>query len=362
MSSGGRLRLWLSVLVLAVLAAACGGGNQGGDAGAAGDSGTTGGTDAGGASTEAAGEEGTEEAAAEPIPMRVSSLSFPSLVPVIPAIIEAQGFDADHGLDLSIEPFADIGAFYAATTTGQVDAGVGGPTVLQNLANEGADIQIVSTFATLEPLLVITANPEITSLEDLRGRSLAATVGSAEFQTLAVYARSLGLDLERDVTLVNGSPADVRTQLEAGRVDAGMLWEPGASLALADRDYSIILNGAEAWEEMTGERGWELLWAMQRSFIEEYPEAPEAWIAAQQDAVDWLFANPEEAAALMEEATGMPPDAFQTVLDQGRVDYEILPAWEPEVRSSIETHFHAAVDNGFLQSLPPDDIIYEPGS
>lgn len=370
MTFRGVFKFWLLVLGLSLAVAACGnGGEATQDAGEEPDDTQAEEDDADDAQGDEEvdeEEEDGEQAAgesADPIPLQVNSLSFPSLVPVISEIIAAQGFDADHGLELTIQPFADIGPFYAALTTGQVDAGVGGPTVVQNLVSEGADVQIISTFATLEPLLVISADPEIQSLEDLRGRSLAATVASAEFQTLAVIARSQGLDLEEDVTLVNASPADVRTQLEAGRVDAGMLWEPGASLALQDGDdYEVILNGADAWEELTGEQGWELVWAMQRPFIEENPEAPEAWIAAQRDAVEWLFSNPEDAAQIMEEATGMPPDAFQTVLEQGRVDYEIQPAWEPDIRSSIERHFQEAVDNDLLESLPDDDIIFDPGS
>lgn len=354
-----RRRLWLLLALMALLLGACGGTDGGTEPnGAAADDAETPTAEATDDETEA---DGTDTA--EVIPITVGSLNFPSLVVPIPPIIKDQGFDTKHGLEVTIESFADIGAFYASQVNGSVDASVGGVNVYQRLVGEGADIQITNTYVGLAPLLVITGDPEIQSIEDLKGKSIAATVASAEYQILAIYARSKGVNLEEDATLVNASPADVRSQLQAGRVDAGMMWEPGAALALGDNpDYRIIFNGQEAWEELTGERGWELVWSMQRSFIEENPEVVDRFIAALQDAVEWLFDNQEEAAAIMEEASGMPADAFIDVLNQGRVDYDILPAWEEDVRASLVTHFREAVDNGFLESMPPDDLIYDPNS
>lgn len=362
-AGGTRIRLWSSLFVLAFFVAACSVGEQGASETTEGATDTTAAVDTTVTTDGPTTTEGEEPEAGDPIPITIGSLSFPSLVVPIPPIMEAQGIDAEHGLDVTIEPFADIGAFYAAQTNGSVDVSVGGPNVYQRLIGEGADIQIISTYVGLKPLLVITEDPEIESIDDLAGKSIAATVASAEYQILAIYANSKGVDLEQDATLINGSPADVRTQLEAGRVDAGMLWDPGAALALQDNpDYRIIFNGDDAWRELTGQRGYELVWGMQRSFIQEHPEAVEAFIAAVQESVDWLFDNPEQAAPIMEEASGMPADLFIEVLNQGRVDYDVRPAWEEEVRSSLVTHFERAVEAGFLESMPPEDIIYEPSS
>jgi NitT/TauT family transport system substrate-binding protein len=297
----------------------------------------------------------------EPVTVTVSSLGFPSLVAVLPPLIQEHGIDANHGINLEINSFADIGGFYAAKAQGAVDGGVGGPTVFQGLVAEGADLQIVASYVGLRPLVLVTADPDIESITDLEGRSLAATVGSAEFQVLAMYASSEGIDLTQDTTLVNASLPDVRTQLEAGRVDAGMFWEPAASLGLtANEDWRVILNGDDAWTELTGEKGWELVWALQRSFIQQNPEVVDRFIAMLQEAVEFLFANPEEAGRVMEEATGMPADAFVAVLNEGRLDYDVQPAWDPEIRSNIQTMLEMSVEHGFSDQLPPDDFIYEP--
>lgn len=297
----------------------------------------------------------------EPIPIRIGNLGFPSLVAPIPAIIEEHGIDEEVGLDMELSYHTEIGPYQAAFATDQVDGLVSGPHILHGLHLDGVPLQVVSSYVGLDPMVVVTADEEIDSVEDLVGRSLAATVASSEFDALSLYALSKGIDLVEDTDLVNAAPAEVRTQLEAGRVDAGLLWEPGATLALTDNeDYRVILNGAEAWEELTGSNGWELVWILRQDFLEEHPEAAERWVAALQRAVELLYDDHPEAGRLMEEATGMPAEAFESVLEGGRVNYDVRPAWEPEVRETIWSHFELAVDMGVQEELPDESVIFDP--
>lgn len=329
------LRLLGVVAVLALLASACG--------------------DDGG--TPAAGEDPDEL-----IPIRIPTLTFPSLTAVLPPLIEAQGIGERHGFDVQVERFGDVGALHAAATVGSIDAVVGGPNVLHQHAEEGAAIKAVATYAGLKSMLVITGDPEIQSVEDLRGRSIAATLASAEYQILSIYALSKGIDLTEDATLVNAAPPEVRTQLEAGRVDAGLVWEPGATLALAGGNFEIVLRGDQAWEDLTGQKGWELLWGMQEEYLQTYPEVVEPFVAMLQEAVEFMHENPEVAGEVMEEATGMPAEAFMDVLEQGRIDYDVRPAWEDDVRPTIERHWEEALEHGFAETLPDDDFIYDPSA
>ena len=57
---------------------------------------------------------------------------------------------------------------------------------------EGVPIKIISTWAPLDALSVITADPAIKSLADLKGKSIAAAMGSSEYQVTAIYGRKLG--------------------------------------------------------------------------------------------------------------------------------------------------------------------------
>src|SRR5574341_1621424 len=165
--------------------------------------------------------------AAEPLlRVNMARLSFPSNVAIMVDIVKDQGFDRQHGIDMEPRSFGVVSAFYAAKASGEVDAGVGGPLVYQRMRLEGAPLKVIATFLDMTTTVVITRDPRIRSLADLRGKTIAADVASSEFQTLSVVAKSQGILMGKDVTVVPAGPPLARTQLAADRVDAIMTWEP----------------------------------------------------------------------------------------------------------------------------------------
>ena len=147
------------------------------------------------------------------VKIRVAALTLPVFNPIIVNIMREKGFDARHGLDVEVRPFPSISAFYAAFATGEVDTTVvGGPTVFQKMRNEGVPLRIVATAVPLSDLVIITADPAVRSVTDLKGKTLAADMGSQQFQAVAIYGRSKGLFMGADVTVVQANFALARTQ------------------------------------------------------------------------------------------------------------------------------------------------------
>ena len=164
--------------------------------------------------------------------IKVSSLTLPVFNPLVWNVMKVQGFDKKHGFELEAKPYPSISAFYAAFATGETDVLIGGPTVLQKLYYEGVPVRLISTGFTLADLVVFTKNPQIKSLADLKGKQLAADLGSSQYQVIKIYANSKGIDLGKDITVVNANFAVARAQLEADRVDAALVIEPLASIIL----------------------------------------------------------------------------------------------------------------------------------
>ncbi len=124
----------------------------------------------------------------------------------------------------------------------------------------------------MDALVVISKDPKIKSFADLKGKKFAATVAFAEFQYLEIYAKRLGIDLQKDIEIVNATPALAQAHFEAGRVDAIMAWEPSSSILLeANKDARVILKGSDAWRHVTGDAGWELLMTVRSDFIDAEP-------------------------------------------------------------------------------------------
>lgn len=295
-----------------------------------------------------------------PIKVKIARLAFPSLVTMMVDVLKAQGLDRKHGIDLEPSTYGAISAYYASVATGEVDILASGPHVLQKMRNEGVPIKAVLTYARLSAMAVITADPAVKAITDLKGKSIAADMGSSEYQILALYGRSQGVVFGKDVTVVQAGPPLARTQLQAKRVDAAMTWEPAATLTLRDNpQYRTILTGDTAWKSIAKADGWELVIAGREDFLKRSPEAIPRLLRMFQDGQRFIKTNTDDADRIVVGSVKLPPGVFKEAVTSGRLVYEVLPAWEGE-RAVIWDMFKVAVDSGYLPKLPDEGAIYKP--
>jgi ABC-type nitrate/sulfonate/bicarbonate transport system substrate-binding protein len=291
----------------------------------------------------------------------VSSLTLPVFNPLVWNILKARGFDAKHGFELDIKAYPSISAFYAAFSTGETEALIGGPTIFQKLYQEGVPLRIFGTGFTLADLVVFAKDDKIKSLADLKGKQLAADMGGSQFQVLKIYTNAKGLELGKDITVVNANFAVARAQLEADRVEAALVIEPLASIIMRQNpSWKIIFNGAEGWKEITGRDGWEIVPAMRADAIERVPAAPKMLLAALQDVAKVLHQETEAADKIAVDTTKLPPGILTAAVASKRLQMIVEPAWETATRNSIVDMMERAVKAGFYQKMPDSKIFYAP--
>jgi ABC-type nitrate/sulfonate/bicarbonate transport system substrate-binding protein len=294
------------------------------------------------------------------IKVKISRLAFPSLSTMMIDIVKARGIDKKHGIDLEGVTFSAISGYYGALANGEADMTASGPLVVQKMILEGVPIRIGLTWARMNIMSVITGDPSIKSIEDLKGKTIAADMGSAEYQTLAVYGRTQNIVFGKDISVVQAGPPLARSQLLAKRVEASMLWEPTTTLALQDNpDYRVILAGDKAWSAISKTVGWDLVLAMREDFLRDKPQAISRLLAMFQEAQQWYAANLDEADKILNESTKLPIGVFKAAVASGRLAFDIKPAWESE-REAIWNLFKVAVDAGYLPKLPSENVIYKP--
>jgi ABC-type nitrate/sulfonate/bicarbonate transport system substrate-binding protein len=275
-------------------------------------------------------------------------------------VVTEKGIDKKHGIELQLVSQAQVPVYYATIANGDAEVIVGGPHVFQKMILEGVPMKVVATWAPLDVLAVITADPAIKSLADLKGKTLAAAVGSSEYQITAMYGKKLGLDFGKDVTVVSAPPALARTQLEAKRVDAAMLWEPTTTLALREnQQFRVIMTGDAAWKAIANARGWDLVMGASNDFLSKRAALVPKLIAMMQEAQAFMKANVDEADAIQTKTVKLPAGVFKAGVQSGRLSFDVKPAWEAD-RQVIWDMFKAAVDTNYLPRLPGEDAIYRP--
>jgi ABC-type nitrate/sulfonate/bicarbonate transport system substrate-binding protein len=296
----------------------------------------------------------------EPIRVKIARLAFPSLTTLMVDVLKDQGLDRKHGIDLQPQSFGAVSAYYAALATGEVDMLPAGPHVLQKMRLEGVPITATLTYARLNALAVITGDPAVKTITDLKGKSIAADMGSSEYQILALYGRSQGVIFGKDVTVVQAGPPLARTQLQAKRVDAAMTWEPSATLTLRDNpQYRTILTGDTAWKQVAKNDGWELILAVREDFLKRSPEAVPRLLRMLQNGARFIKNDADTADRIVAASVKLPPGVLKEAVASGRLVYDIQPAWEGE-RAAIWDMFKVAVDIGYLPKLPDEGAIYKP--
>ncbi|MBI2491319.1 MAG: ABC transporter substrate-binding protein [Candidatus Rokubacteria bacterium] len=296
----------------------------------------------------------------EPIKVKIGRLAFPSLTTIMVDVVKAQGLDKKNGIDLEPHSFGAVSAYYAALATGEVDMLPAGPHVLQKMRNEGVPIRATLTYARLNAMAVITGDPAVKTIADLKGKSIAADMGSSEYQILALYGRAQGVVFGKDVTVVQAGPPLARTQLQAKRVDAAMTWEPSATVTLRDNpQYRTILTGDTAWKAIAKADGWELIVAAREDFLKRSPDAVARLLRMFQDGQRFIKGSVDEADRIVAGSVKLPPGVLKEAVTSGRLVYDVLPAWEGE-RAAIWEMFKVAVDSGYLPKLPDENAIYKP--
>lgn len=296
----------------------------------------------------------------QPDKVKIARLAFPAMGSMMLDVLTERRIDKKHGLQVEAVSQSAIPVYYGSIANGDADLIVGGPLVFQKMILEGVPIKILSTWAPLNALAVIAAEPAIKSLADLKGKSLAAAVGSAEYQVTAIYARKLGLNPGTDVTVVSAAPPLARAQLEAKRVDAAMLWEPTTTLALRDNTaFRVIMSGDAAWKAIANTRGWNLVLAGRDDFLKRNAALMPRLIAALQETQKFMKDNVDDTDAILVNTLKMPPGIYKAGVQSGRLAFDILPAAGAQ-RDEIWDMFKVAVDTGYLPNLPGEDAIYKP--
>jgi NitT/TauT family transport system substrate-binding protein len=296
--------------------------------------------------------------AQEPVKVKVGNLGFPSHSAMIISILKEKAFDRKHGIDMEVKIYGAVSAYYGSAASGETDAVPGGPLVFQRMRLEGVPLKIVSTLVDMTSMSVVTKNPAIRSVTDLKGKTIAADMASSEYSVLSLYAKSKGVVFGKDATVVQAGPPLVRTQLAADRVDAGMTWEPTATLTMRDNPaYRIVFNGKQGWHELTGKDGWLLALGVREDWIARNAEALPRVIAAFDEAARFMRSNPDEGDAILQQAIKLPPGAFKDMITAPRVVFRVHSTADPSTRGTLWEVIKVAIGEGYFKEPVRDQSV-----
>ncbi|WP_157000803.1 aliphatic sulfonate ABC transporter substrate-binding protein [Agromyces laixinhei] len=232
-------------------------------------------------------------------------------------IIKEQGWLEDAGLTVNWVQSAGSNKANEALRAGAIDVGSTAGSAALLARSNGSPIQVISLYSQPEwSALVAPDGSPITSVEDLKGKQVAATKGTDPYFFLLQSLEANGLSAD-DITVQNLQHADGWAALQNGSVDAWSGLDPimagaeveGATLFYRNVDFNSygFLNATE-------------------SFLEGKPEVAQAVVDAYEQARAWAAENPEETAQILADVAGLDlAIATKVIEERSNLDVDGVP-------------------------------------
>ncbi|KAB1072959.1 aliphatic sulfonate ABC transporter substrate-binding protein [Methylobacterium planeticum] len=202
--------------------------------------------------------------------------------------------------------------------------------------------------------ILVPGDSPLKSVADLKGRKIAVTKGAGSHYLLLAALAGEGLPF-RSIVPAYLSPADGRTALASGSVEAWVAWDPFLSAALEQSGARILRDG-------TGLSLYKRYYLAADDYAARHPEILAVIVVRLGETGAWVKANPDAAAARLAELWKLDPGIIrkanerrsyrvervtrgdlaeqQTIADAFRaegllpraVDASALAVWEPPTR------------------------------
>ncbi len=216
--------------------------------------------------------------------------------------------DGKATLNYNFKVESDASVVNAALINGTVDIAAlptNAASVVYNKTN-GA-IQIL-TVNTLGVLYLLDNGNNITSFEDLRGKTVAAPAQNPTF-IFQYLCEQNGLkvgkvgDTDADVIIDNGytSPAELQANVAAGNVTLAVLPEPLVTIVKSSNaDVKVAMDLTAEWNKVSPENSLvQGCIVVRREFAEQHPAEVAAFLKEYEASVNFLMNNVNEAAEMV---------------------------------------------------------------
>lgn len=236
-----------------------------------------------------------------------SPLNVPSIIQKNKGIFKEEFSKNGKNIEIKYAELTSGSDQTQALASGDVDIlyAVGGTSVVLSAANN-ADIKVLNMYSkSPEAFCMYSADENIKSAEDLRGKTIAGPVGTNLHQLLVAYLEDAGMTIE-DVNYVNMSIADAKAALVAG---------PTAYKA-KQQGYNLVTNGQGLTDAI-------IAVAVREDFYNEHKEEIEVFMNAQAEIIDYIENNYDETMDIVATELDLDRAAVEEMYKQYDFNIEI---------------------------------------
>ncbi|MBI4561881.1 MAG: ABC transporter substrate-binding protein [Candidatus Rokubacteria bacterium] len=200
--------------------------------------------------------------------------------------------------------------------------------------------------------IVARKDSGISKVEDLKGRKVAAIVGTSTFFDIRTLTlKGYGLDVQKDCQIVTAtSPPDMANLMAKKDVDAIIAWQPISDQVVLRGDGIYLAKQIDLWRKATGrshDYPVHVCYLVHPDFIERHPGFPKDLNDAQKEAVDLWYSKKERALEIVHEITKIPKPVLEFAHGQ---TVRMLHGLSEEQIDTLVLQLKLTKESGFLKS------------
>jgi NitT/TauT family transport system substrate-binding protein len=263
-------------------------------------------------------------------------------------VAERQGFFKEEGLSrVKIFTFKGNAPTVQALAGGTIDLCVAS---LHGLVNAITARQEFRAFWAGYNMTIFEwyAQPKFSSISDTRGGIYGVSKFGSLTDSLTRYIlNKADLNPQRDVRILqSGNSGTIYSALKSGQLDVGILSSFWALKAKEDA-FTMLLSQSK---DIAPDYPTHVVYAKE-SFIEKNPNTLKAYIRATSRAMEWIKANPEEAAKMLEKQYKFDAKYSAATIDS------LKDGWYPDGRlpkEGMKVFWEIAVSIGDAKEVWPN--------
>ncbi|MBI2161631.1 MAG: ABC transporter substrate-binding protein [Candidatus Rokubacteria bacterium] len=217
---------------------------------------------------------------------------------------------------------------------------------------DGVPLKVTGVATAVLGAIVARKGAGLSKVEDLKGRRIAAIVGTSTFFDIrALTLKGYGFDLQKDTQIVTAtSPPDMVTLLGKKDVDAIIAWQPITDAVVFRGEGVYLAKQIDLWRKATGRPSGfpvHVCYLVHADFLGKNPAIAKDLNDAQKDAVDIWYNKPARAMEIVAEVTKLPKDVIQVA---HRETVRMLHGLPDEQVDTLIAQLKINKEFGFLKS------------
>jgi len=181
---------------------------------------------------------------------------------------------------------------------------------------DGVPLKVTGVATAVLGAIVVRPDAGIAKVEDLKGRKIAAIVGTSTFFDIrALTLKGYGFDIQKDTQVVTATaPPDMVTLLGKKEVDAIIAWQPITDSVVFRGQGAYLVKQIDLWRKATGRQAGfpvHVCYLVHADFLKAHPAIAGDLNDAQKDAVDIWYNKPARAMEIVTEITKLPLDIIK---------------------------------------------------